>query len=98
MDIFKGVEIMFFWLGVLSTLAVVLMIYLHRTYGFDWKAWIMTGFGAFLFVFCVAWSVSSVLEGEPQAAALGLVFFGSPAIILFLLARRGIVNKLRKSD
>ena len=98
MDIFKGVEIMFFWLGVLSTLAVVLMIYLNKTYGFDWKTWTMTGFGTFLFIFCVAWSVSSVLEGEPQAAALGLVFFGSPAIVLFLLARRSIVKKLKKSD
>ncbi|WP_299362759.1 hypothetical protein [Winogradskyella sp.] len=98
MDIFKGVEIMFFWLGVLSTLAVVIMVHLHKVYGLNWKTWITSGFGAFFFVFCVAWSVSSVLEGEPQAAALGLVFFGSPAIVLFLITRRMILKKSNKNS
>ena len=99
MNIFSGIEILFFCLGVLTTLSAGALVYLNRSYHFDWKSWTMSGLGVFFLVFCVAWSVSSVLEGEPQAAALGLVFFGTPAIILFLLARRIIVaGKKPQSD
>lgn len=88
MNIFNGIEILFFSLGVLTTLSVGALFYLHRAYHFDWKSWALSGTGVFFLIFCVAWSVSSVLEGEPQAAALGLVFFGCPALVLFLFTRR----------
>ena len=99
MNIFSGIEILFFCLGVLTTLSVGALVYLSKRYHLDWKSRTMSGGGVFFLIFCVAWSVSSVLEGEPQAAALGLVFFGSPAIILFLLIRRIIVaGKKNQSD
>ena len=99
MNIFNGIEILFFCLGVLTTVSVGALVYLHKAYRFDWKSWSLSGMGVFLFIFCVAWSVSSVLEGEPQAAALGLVFFGCPAVISFLLARRLVVGgKNMESD
>ena len=91
MNIFNGIEILFFCLGVLTTLSVGALIYLNRAYHFDWKSWALSGTGVFLLIFCVAWSASSVLEGEPQAAALGLVFFGCPAMVFFLLTRRLVI-------
>ena len=91
MNIFSGIESLFFWLGVLTTLSVGALFYLNRAYRFDWKSWSLCGMGVFLLIFCVAWSASSVLEGEPQAAALGLVFFGCPAVVFFLLAMRLVI-------
>jgi len=40
----------------------------------------------------LAWSVSSVLEGVPRAASMGLIFFGIPAVILLLLGRRMVLK------
>jgi len=40
------------------------------------------------FLFTVAWSVSSVIEGEAQAAGAGLLFFGGGTLLLFAVTRR----------
>ncbi|MBI9063761.1 MAG: hypothetical protein JEZ14_17400 [Marinilabiliaceae bacterium] len=86
--IFSGVELLFFFLGFLSCLMIVGLIHLNRRNRLDWKAWLSIGLGAFLFLFCIAWSVSSVLEGEPRAASMGMVVFGLPALILLTLGMR----------
>jgi len=91
--IFSGIEVLFFLLGVLSTLAVIGMISLNKKYNFDWKAWTTAILGSFLVIFSIAWSVSSVLEGEPRAASMGLVVFGLLGLIILALARRLIVSK-----
>ncbi len=93
MGIFNGIEILFFILGALTTLAVLGIIKLNEKYKLDWKTWTTTGLGAFLCLFCIAWSVSSVLEGEPQAASVGMVVFGLPSLISFALTRKLIINK-----
>ncbi len=62
----------------------------------NWKLWSMASFGAFLMLFCIAWSVSSVLEGEPRAASMGMVVFGLPALILFGLVRRMLLYNVRE--
>ena len=40
------------------------------------------------FLFTVAWSVSSVIEGEAQAAGAGLVFFGGGTLLLLAVTLR----------
>lgn len=91
LTIFTGIETLFFLLGVLFTLTVLGMVMLHKTYQMDWKSWTTLIFGAFLLLFAISWSVSSVLEGEPRAASIGMVFFGIPGIVILLLARRFVV-------
>ncbi len=89
MGIFSGIEMLFYTLGVLSTLLVIGLIQLDKKYRLQWYTWLTSATGAFLAVFAIAWSVSSVLEGEVQAANMGLLFFGLPALLLF-----GVTKKL----
>ncbi|KUO60931.1 MAG: hypothetical protein APF84_14000 [Gracilibacter sp. BRH_c7a] len=42
----------------------------------------------FVGLFAVAWSISSILEDEIQAAAMGIMIFGGTAVILFFLSLR----------
>ena len=86
--IFSGIELLFFLLGFLSCLIIVGVIHLNRRTRLDWKTWMSVGLGAFLLLFCIAWSVSSVLEGEPRAASMGIVVFGLPALIFLTLGMR----------
>ena len=90
---FKGIEVLFFVLGVLSTLGVFALIKLNRKYAFPWHTWACTGTSLFLCIFTIAWSVSSIFEGEIQAAGLGIIFFGIPSLILGFLSRRMILQK-----
>ena len=88
MGIFTGSEMLFFFLGALTTLLVGGLLYLQRIYDVRWFANLMAGTGILLLVFTIAWSVSSVLEGEPQAANMGLMIFGMPSLLLMALSRR----------
>lgn len=96
MNIFTGIEILFFFLGVMTTLLVLWLIHLHKKHQFNWYLWTLTIIGAFLAVFTVAWSVSSVLEGEPQAANMGILVFGLPVLIIFGVTNRLLI-KLKKA-
>jgi len=88
MGIFEGIEVLFFSLGVVTTLAVVGMIYLAQKYKLDWKMYATSITGIFLGIFAIAWSVSSVLEGEPRAASMGMVVFGLPSLAFLGFFRR----------
>lgn len=46
-----------------------------------------------LALFTIAWSVSSIVEGENRAAVMGLLFFGIFSLIIFRLTWR----KLKKN-
>jgi len=85
---FNGELILFFCLGILAMLMIVGLIKFNKMFNLNWLAWSLSGLGVFLILFAVAWSVSSVLEGETRAASMGMVFFGIPAVIMLLLARR----------
>lgn len=93
LSIFSGIEILFFMLGLLTTLSVASLIYYHRQLKFKTGTWVTLGLGTFLLLFCIAWSCSSILEGEPRAASMGLVIFGIPALILLLLGRKLATKK-----
>jgi len=93
MGIFTGIEMLFFWLGVISTLLTVALIKLNQMYNFKWYIWTLSITGAFLTIFTLAWTVSSILEGEPQAANMGLLVFGVPILLIFGVTRRLLLKK-----
>ncbi len=95
MGIFTGIEILFFSLGVITTLLVYGLIRLNRSHNFQWYTWILAVTTIFLIVFTIAWSVSSVLEGEPQAANMGLLVFGVPSLVLFGITKRILWKKVQ---
>jgi hypothetical protein len=92
MGIVSGIESLFFVLGVLSILSIMGLIYLNKKHHL--KMWVLSlaGLGAFLFIFTIAWSGSSILEGESQAASMGLLCFGLPVLIIFGICRRLIAR------
>lgn len=51
--------------------------------------------GIALILFCIAWGVGSTLEGVPRAAAMGVVFFGFPGVVLLTLVGRMLTRGVR---
>ncbi|MBN2467017.1 MAG: hypothetical protein JXD19_02600 [Deltaproteobacteria bacterium] len=43
-------------------------------------------FSTMLLFFAIAWCMTSIIEGENRAAAMGFLFFGAPALTVFGLA------------
>lgn len=82
MSIFTGNEILFFLTGALAVILVWLMVILNKRYRFKWSSWVLAIAGCFMLIFAVQWAVSSTLEGEPQAANMGLLLFGVPAVVM----------------
>lgn len=91
--IFTGIEMLFFSLGLLTALFIVLLIKNNRELMFNKWSWITLITGGSLALFCIAWSVSAVLEGVPRASSMGLVVFGIPSILLLLLGRKMALKK-----
>ena len=82
--------ITFYILGLLAAAAAWWLIRLALTRKVG--RWPVAGLavGIALILFCVAWSVGSVLEGVPRAAAMGVVFFGFPGVVLLTLIGRRV--------
>lgn len=97
MGVFSGIELLFFFLGVFTTLGIFGMVYLRRERHADRQCLILSGVALFLFIFGVAWSVSSILEHEHQAANMGLLFFGLPAVLLMGMAWKKLPEKGQES-
>lgn len=91
--IFTGIEVLFFILGVISTLGVGTVLHFNKKHTFNAGAWTCIGLGLFLFIFCIAWSASSYLEGEPRASSMGMLIFGIPSIILMVFGRKLALKK-----
>lgn len=83
-------------LGILTVVSIALLVKLSKSYRFNWIAWGGMGLGMVLILFCVAWSAGSVLEGVPRAAAMGVVFFAFPGIVLLTVTIKYIDAKLGK--
>lgn len=90
--IFSKIELLFFMLGVFTTLCFVAIIYYYKKYKFSWKISILLSVSACVALFALAWSGSSYIEGENQAAGVGALFFGFPALMGFFMARKRILN------
>lgn len=89
-----GIEILFYLLGAMSVLGVQWVLTLNRQLHLGAAPLVLVAAGLFLFVFSVAWSASSIIEYEYQAAGLGVVFFALPALILVFLARKLYRNRV----
>jgi hypothetical protein len=49
------------------------------------KVVLFTGLtGVILFLFSVIWAIATMYKGEPASAAIGMVAFGGPGILLIL--------------
>ena len=94
--IFNGIEIMFYLLGIITALGVVLMFFFAKKYTMLWFSWLLGIVALFATIFTIAWAWSAILEEEPQSAGVGLLFFGIPSCILIFLTRRMILKSERK--
>lgn len=97
MGIFTGSEILFFMLGALSTLSAGGLTYLNMKFSLGWKILSIGAAGSLLLLFCLAWSFSSILEGEPQAANMGFLIFGIPVLLIFASMQRMIKSKITEN-
>ena len=77
-------------LGILTIVSAALLVKLSKRYLLNWIAWGGMVIGIGLILFCIAWSVASLLEGVPRAAAMGVVFFGFPGVVLLTLISRRV--------
>ncbi|WCE30559.1 hypothetical protein [Vibrio sp. SCSIO 43137] len=96
--IFTGIEILFFSLGILVTLSVQAVIYLRviKQVKFIHLAIIFAGLLTMIFAF--AWSVSSILELEPQSASVGMLVIGMPGLIMAVLGGRLAYPEIRRNQ
>ncbi len=86
MDIFNGIEILFFFLGLFTACSIMGLLYLKIKFNAGPKNLIISALGIFLLLFNMAWSLSSILENEHQAANMGMLFFGLPGVLLLGMA------------
>ncbi|SHE71674.1 hypothetical protein SAMN05444274_102187 [Mariniphaga anaerophila] len=84
---------MFFLLGFLSCLAVIQILKLKKKYTFKLPARLLIVVGICLLVFAVAWTISSLIEFENQAAGVGMLFFGGSSLVCFSIATRFTTKK-----
>ncbi len=90
--------ITFFIVGVLSAVGAWLLIRLAQQQQI--KMWQLAGLalGIALILFCIAWGIASVLEGVPRAAAMGVVFFGFPGVVLLTVIGRQVMTGSMKQE
>lgn len=62
----------------------------------NWQIWTGMISGIILGLFCVAWAISSIIEGENQSAGMGILIFGSVSLIILSLTRRSYVKNIQK--
>jgi hypothetical protein len=78
----------FYFVGLLVAASVWWLIRLSQRQQIKPLLLAGLGLGIALILFCIAWGMGSVLEGVPRAAAMGVVFFGFPGVILLTLTGR----------
>lgn len=80
-----------FWiiLGALMASSVWLVyIKFHVARRMSITSWILTGISVLWGAFTAAWIVSSIAEGEMQAAGMGLLIFGGVLLCLVIVTIR----------
>ena len=96
LHIFKAVEIMFFMMGVLTTLTGLAFYLVNKKYKMNWKSWSLLSTTASLLLFAVSWSWSSFIEGEPQSGSMGLLLFGLSGLIFGSLTWK-LIQKINQT-
>ena len=86
--IFTGIEVLFFLMGVMSTLTIGGLIWLKLRHELTKAPLGLLLVGIFTMIFAIGWSVSCVLEGEPQAGSMGMIIMFIPGLVLTSLGGR----------
>jgi hypothetical protein len=65
----------------------------------SWLSWLGMILAALLALFTIAWLITSIIEGEIQAAGMGLLIFGILTFIAIALTRKRIIkdNRIKSS-
>jgi len=84
-------------IGLLAGLSVLGYIWLERRYQLDWRAWTGLLLGESLVLFCVAWGAASAGEGVPQSASMGVIVFGTSAVLIFIWTWRWFIVGNRRT-
>jgi len=86
-------DLVWYLLGIVTALLGVWVYKLIAAGQGGWKVLVPVVIGGLLLLFSVAWATSSVFEGEPRSASMGLTIFGIPALLLIVLGWRMIPKK-----
>jgi hypothetical protein len=90
--------LMWFSVGFIAGLSVFIASELHKRFRMDWRSWTGLALGELMVLFCIAWSVAAVAEGEPRAASMGLMVFGAPGVAVLALSARLFVLPAQRSS
>ena len=90
--IITGIALLFLAVGILAGVSIAGLFQLSQRFVFRWYSWIAVLSGISLVLCALAWSVTSILEHETQAAGMGVIFFGLPGIILLFLTGRTVTR------
>lgn len=83
-------DLVWYLLGSVSTLLALWVYKLIKSNKGGWKVLFPVIMGGLLLLFSVAWSVSSIFEGEQRSASMGVLIFGVPALLLIMLGWRNV--------
>lgn len=87
-----------FCVGALSVASVWVMIEVAKRYEVSRLAWTGALGGIATVLFGVAWTVGSIVEGEPQAAALGAMMFGGMGVAIVALTARLLIKPKQSTE
>jgi hypothetical protein len=89
--------LMWFAVGLIVGLSALGAIELQKRFRVDWRGWAGLALGEVMLLFCIAWSVAAVAEGEARAASMGLMLFGAPGVAVLALSFRLLVAPAARS-
>ncbi len=93
LGIFSGIEVLFFWLGVLCLATVQGLIWLRIKHNASWLSLAVLAMGCGTMIFDIAWAVSSVLEKEPQSASMSVLVIFLPGLLIAIWGARLAMRK-----
>jgi len=81
-------ELFYILLGVIWVLGIGYFWKLSQSQKLSVPTWIVGITTVLMGVFCLGWAVESLIEGEIQAAGMGVLIFGGMTILLLLGFKR----------
>lgn len=89
-------ELMWFALGAVAVGIVwSLQVWMTKKQPvLSWGSWAGIVTEVFLVLFTLAWVISSIEEGENQAAGMGLLVIGGCSLVVFALTRKQVIKDM----
>lgn len=93
-------ELVWFLLGIIAMAMIwgVRGWVARNSFHFSAATWGGIATVIFLVLFTLAWVISSIEEGESQAAGMGLLLIGGSSLVVFALTRKMARRDTRKPD